>query len=82
MPVDGQESPWQSATFVYAYDSARTAAPPRDLDALLAYAKAHPGRVTYPAPPDFTGSAFVRQVVAGQGPGRRVAYLEQLKPHL
>jgi len=61
VPVDGQESPWQRAAFVYAYDSAKLKAPPQDLDGLLAYAKAHPGRVTYPVPPDFTGSAFVRQ---------------------
>ncbi len=82
VPVDGQESPWQKAAFVYAHDSARTASPPRDLDALLTYARSHPGRVTYPAPPDFTGSAFVRQVVQAKGEGGGFAYLERLKPHL
>ena len=65
--VDRQESPWQRAAFVYAYDSAKLKAPPQDLDGLLAYAKAHPGRTTYPAPPDFTDSAFVRKVVAARG---------------
>jgi len=80
--VDGQESPWQRAAFVYAYDSAKLKAPPQDLDALLAYAKAHPGRVTYPAPPDFTGSAFVRQVVAARGEDAAFAYLKELKPYL
>jgi len=80
VPIDGQESPWQRAAFVFAYDAARVSAPPRDLDALLAYARAHPGRVTYPAPPDFTGSAFVRQVVAIKGEDAAFAYLEALKP--
>ena len=80
--VDGQESPWQRAAFVYAYDSAKLKAPPQDLEALLAYAKAHPGRVTYPAPPDFTGSAFVRQVVAARGEDAAFAYLKELKPYL
>lgn len=80
--VDGQESPWQRAAFVYAYDSAKLKAPPQDLDGLLAYAKAHPGRVTYPAPPDFTGSAFVRQVVAARGEDAAFAYLKELKPYL
>ena len=80
VPVDGQESPWQRAAFVFAYDADRVSAPPRDLDALLAYARAHPGRVTYPAPPDFTGSAFVRQVVAIKGEDAAFAYLEALKP--
>jgi len=78
--VDGQESPWQRAAFVYAYDSAKVARPPRDFDALLAYAKAHRGRFTYPAPPDFTGSAFVRQVIADKGEDAGFAYLKELKP--
>ncbi len=82
VPVDGQESPWQRATFVYAYDSARTGHPPTTFDALLAYAKAHPGRVTYPAPPDFTGSAFVRQVVAAKGDDGALRYLREIKPYL
>ncbi|UTI64341.1 ABC transporter substrate-binding protein [Paraconexibacter antarcticus] len=82
VPVDGQESPWQKAAFVYAYDTAKTPTPPQSLDALLAYAEAHPGRVTYPAPPDFTGSAFVRQVVQAKGEDGGFAYLKQLKPYL
>jgi len=82
VPVAGQESPWQRAAFVFGYDSAKLKAPPHDLDELLAYAKAHPGRVTYPAPPDFTGSAFVRQVVAARGEDAAFAYLEKLKPNL
>jgi len=80
--VDGQESPWQRATFVYAHDRSRVKQPPRSFDALLAYAKAHPGRVTYPAPPDFTGSAFVRQVVADKGEYGAFAYLRELNPYL
>jgi putative spermidine/putrescine transport system substrate-binding protein len=80
--VDGQESPWQRAAFVYAHDRSRVKQPPRSFDALLAYAKAHPGRVTYPAPPDFTGSAFVRQVVADKGEDGAFAYLRELNPYL
>jgi len=67
VPVDGQESPWSRAAFVFAADSARMPDPPGTLDELLAWARAHPGRFTYPAPPDFTGSAFVRLVVAARG---------------
>ncbi|XAY06940.1 Protein YnjB [Paraconexibacter sp. AEG42_29] len=81
-PVDGQESPWSRAAFVFAADGARVPAPPQSFDALLAYAKANPGRVTYPAPPDFTGSAFVRQVVAAKGQDGAFAYLKALKPFL
>ncbi|MDP9022604.1 MAG: ABC transporter substrate-binding protein, partial [Actinomycetota bacterium] len=63
VPVDGQESPWSRAAFVYAYDEERTPDPPRSFEDLLAYAQENPGRITYPAPPDFTGSAFVRHAV-------------------
>lgn len=80
VPIDGQESPWSAAAFVFAYDSARIGRPPRTLPALLAWAKAHPGRFTYPAPPDFTGSAFVRQVVQRLGSrAAAMAYLKQLR---
>lgn len=61
-PVDGYESPYGKAQFVMVYDNARVEAPPKTILALLAWAKAHPGRFTYAAPSDFTGSVFVRQV--------------------
>ncbi|MBA3408642.1 MAG: ABC transporter substrate-binding protein [Solirubrobacterales bacterium] len=80
VPVDGQESPWSRAAFVFAADSARVPDPPGTLDELLAWARAHPGRFTYPAPPDFTGSAFVRRVVAARGEEAGFAYLKALKP--
>ncbi|MFD2024627.1 ABC transporter substrate-binding protein [Promicromonospora aerolata] len=60
-PVEGCESPWHKAQFVLAYDSADVKDPPSSLTELFDWARAHPGRFTYPAPPDFTGSAFVRQ---------------------
>lgn len=61
-PVEGMESPWGSAQVVMIYDSARTPEPPRTLAALLEWIRSHPGRFTYPAPPDFTGSAFIRHL--------------------
>ncbi len=80
VPVDGQESPWSRATFMFAHDQRRTSTPPRSFQELLAYARAHPGRVAYPAPPDFTGSAFVRQAVQALGEARAFALLRDLKP--
>lgn len=62
-PVDGCESPWHKAQFVLAYDSADVENPPSSLTELFAWARDNPGRFTYPAPPDFTGSAFVRQAL-------------------
>jgi len=61
-PVEGMESPWGSAQMVMIYDSVRTPQPPKTVSALIEWIKANPGRFTYPAPPDFTGSVFVRQI--------------------
>ncbi len=61
-PVDGYESPYGSAQMVMIYDEARVPDPPTTIDALLDWIREHPGRFTYPAPPDFTGSAFVRHL--------------------
>ncbi|MDJ0783944.1 MAG: ABC transporter substrate-binding protein [Desulfosarcinaceae bacterium] len=61
-PVEGLESPWGSAQVVMIYDTARTPEPPRSVAALIDWIRAHPGRFAYPAPPDFTGSVFVRHL--------------------
>lgn len=61
--VDGCESPWHKAQFAFVYDSARVTDPPTTLAGILDWAQANPGRFTYPAPPDFTGSVFVRHVL-------------------
>lgn len=61
-PVEYMESPWGSAQLVMIYDSARLQEVPRSIPALLDWIEAHPGRFTYPAPPDFTGSAFLRHI--------------------
>jgi len=63
VPVEGLEAPWGMAQIVFIYDTARVANPPRSMAALLAYAAAHPGRFTYPAPPDFTGTTFLKQAL-------------------
>lgn len=67
--IENLEAPWQKAQFVFAFDSARFAVPPRSIDALGDWIKAHPGRFTYIAPPDFTGSVFLRHVLFHFGGG-------------
>ena len=61
-PVEGLESPWGGAQVVMIYDTKRTPEPPRTVGDLLSWIHQNPGRFTYPAPPDFTGSVFVRHV--------------------
>ncbi len=65
-PTDGLESPWGGAKMVFFYDSARTQASalPDDAMQLLDWAKKNPGRFSYPAPPDFIGSSFLKQVLS------------------
>jgi putative thiamine transport system substrate-binding protein len=66
IPVEGLESPWGMAKLVFFHDSAKTApaSMPKSADELLDWAKAHPGRFTYPQPPDFVGSSFLKQVLS------------------
>lgn len=61
-PVQGFESPWGSAQVVMIYDSSRIPNPPQTVGDLLVWIEKHPGRFAYPAPPDFTGSVFVRHI--------------------
>ena len=61
--TDGLESPWGMAQFTFFADGAKVANPPRSMAELAAFAKANPGRVTYPAPPDFHGTTFLKQAL-------------------
>lgn len=63
MPIDGCEAPYGKAQLVLYHDSAVTAEAPASAEELLAFCQKYPGRVTYPALPDFTGSAFVRNLI-------------------
>lgn len=62
-PTQGFEAPYGKAQFVLIGDPEKAGTLPTDHQALLALAKANPGKISYPAPPDFTGSAFVRNVI-------------------
>ncbi|MDR9890032.1 ABC transporter substrate-binding protein [Pseudenterobacter timonensis] len=61
--TDGAESPWGGAQLTFIARKESLPAPLRDANALLDYARQHPGKVTYPRPPDFTGTAFLEQVL-------------------
>jgi putative thiamine transport system substrate-binding protein len=63
VPVDGMEAPWGMAQFVFYHDTATLPEPPRSIPAILAWSKAHPGRFTYPQPPNFLGSTFLKQAL-------------------
>ncbi|MFK7902426.1 MAG: ABC transporter substrate-binding protein [Nitratireductor sp.] len=65
-PTDGLESPWGGAKMVFFHDSANTkkADLPLSFSQLVEWTVKNPGRFTYPAPPDFIGSSFLKQALS------------------
>ncbi|MBW6506693.1 MAG: ABC transporter substrate-binding protein [Rhodobacteraceae bacterium] len=72
VPVEGMESPWRLAKFVFTYDSARLPEPPRSMVALAEWAAANPGRFTHPAVSNFMGSTFLKQALIELAPDASV----------
>ncbi len=63
--TDGLEAPWSMAQVVFYHDAARLPDPPRSIAALGDWIAANPGRFTFPQPPDFLGSTFLKQALYG-----------------
>ena len=63
MPTGGYELAWGTARLTLFYDSDAVADPPRDPQELLVWIRAHPGRFTYPRPPNFLGTSFLKQLL-------------------
>jgi putative thiamine transport system substrate-binding protein len=61
--TEGYESPWALAQLVFEHDSAKVAEPPASAKGLLDWTMANPGRFTYPQPPDYLGTTFLKQVL-------------------
>jgi putative thiamine transport system substrate-binding protein len=74
VPVDGLEAPWSMAQVVFYYDSARVAAPPKTMLEFLDWTQANPGRFTYPQPPDFLGTTFLKQALLELATDREPLY--------
>ena len=73
-PTDGLEAPWGMAQLTFMVDSRRTPKAPQNLAELQAFAKANPGRVTYPRPPNFHGTTFLKQVLMDVNANRDALY--------
>jgi len=63
VPVEGYESPWAMAQVVFVHDTADMPDGFGSMQALLEWTKANPGRFSYPQPPDFLGTTFLKQVL-------------------
>ena len=74
-PVQGLEAPWGMAQLTFFADRAKTPNPPRSTAAVLEFAKANSGRVTYPKPPQFHGTTFLKQALMDLTPATDRAML-------
>lgn len=63
IPTDGAESPWGGAQLTFIARKQSLPVPLADPEALLNYAQNNPGKITYPRPPDFTGTAWLEQLL-------------------
>ncbi|SLN32335.1 ABC transporter substrate-binding protein [Pseudooctadecabacter jejudonensis] len=63
VPTDGMESPWAMAQVVFVHNTETMPDALGSMEELLDWAQANPGRFSYPQPPDFLGSTFLKQVL-------------------
>ena len=63
VPTEGFESPWAMAQVVFIQDTADLAEPLGSMQAIADWSAANPGRFTYPQPPDFLGTTFLKQAL-------------------
>ena len=88
LPTEGFESPWAMAQLVFEHDAQLVQNAPRTLAELEDWILANPGRFTYPQPPDYLGTTFLKQVLYGvmvdptllQSPVDEAAYDAQVAP--
>jgi putative thiamine transport system substrate-binding protein len=62
-PTDGLEAPWGVGQLVFIYDEQQLNNPPATFTELLSYAKAFPNRLSYPKPPEFHGTSFLKALL-------------------
>jgi putative spermidine/putrescine transport system substrate-binding protein len=89
-PIEGMSVPYGKAQLVFIGDTAVLDSFPTSAEELLEMARQNPGRLTYPAPPHFVGSAFVRNIIYEivgfdalfNAPSDENAILEVIRPAL
>lgn len=61
--TDGYELPWGTAALTLFFDSNQVLLPLSGPEALLDWLRDNPGRFSYPQPPAFLGSSFLKQLL-------------------
>jgi putative thiamine transport system substrate-binding protein len=62
-PTLGLEAPWGVGQLVFIHDKKTLNNPPQSFAELLSYSKAFPNRITYPKPPEFHGTSFLKALL-------------------
>lgn len=62
-PTESLEAPWGVGQLVFIHDEKTLQNPPRSFAEMLSYAKAFPNRLTYPRPPEFHGTSFIKALL-------------------
>ncbi len=60
---EGKEMPWGLSQLIYYYDSSHLKQIPKTASELKHFIKSNPGRFTFPQPPDFIGTSFLKQIL-------------------
>ncbi|MBD1565746.1 ABC transporter substrate-binding protein [Vibrio sp. S12_S33] len=62
-PTEGLEAPWGVGQLVFIHNSATLNNPPHSFAEMLSYAQAFPNRLSYPRPPEFHGTSFLKSLL-------------------
>ena len=62
--TDGLEAPWGTAQLTFIANKSTLENPPKSTGDFFALAKKNPGRLSYPKPPDFHGTTFLKQLLS------------------
>lgn len=62
-PTEGLEAPWGVGQLVFIHDTETLNNPPHSFVEMLNYAKAFPNRLSYPRPPEFHGTSFLKALL-------------------
>ena len=63
IPTDGMEMPWGVSQLNFYYDTKYIKSPPKSALELKNYIIRNKGRFTFPQPPDFVGTSFLKQIL-------------------
>ncbi|MGD8119634.1 ABC transporter substrate-binding protein [Vibrio sp. TRT 2004] len=62
-PTEGLEAPWGVGQLVFIHDKLKLNNPPTSFNEMLSYANAFPNRLSYPRPPEFHGTSFLKALL-------------------